>query len=88
MIEKDLNRTFPHHIFFKDVDGFGQANMRKVLRAYVGYDPDLGYCQGMGFVTGTLLMYMPAEEAFWCLVRLMQQVRLFIEMGRGRKMLV
>ena len=87
IIEKDLDRTFPHHILFQDRTGIGQDSMRRVLRAYASYDPDVGYCQGMGFVAGTLLMYMPAEEAFWCLVRLMQQV-LFVgrrreEEGRG-----
>jgi len=30
----------------------------------------VGYCQGMGFVTAVLLMYMEEEDAFWVLVRL------------------
>jgi len=34
------------------------------------YDKEIGYCQGMGFVCGLLLMYMSEEDAFWVLVRL------------------
>ena len=46
--------------------------MRLVLRAYAGYNLAVGYCQGMGFIAGTLVMYMPAEDAFWCLVILLE----------------
>lgn len=74
VIEKDLNRTFPHHADFSVKGGVFQKAMRTVLYAYARYDTELGYCQGMGFVAGTLIMYMVEEEAFWCLVRLMQQV--------------
>merc|ERR1711998_586265 len=45
--------------------------MGSVLQAYARYDTDVGYCQGMGFITGLLLGYMPEEEAFWVLVTLM-----------------
>ena len=48
------------------------GNMRLVLHAYAGYNLGVGYCQGMGFIAGTLVMYMPAEEAFWCLVILLE----------------
>ncbi len=76
IIDKDLYRTFPHHFLFKEQSGFGQANMRLVLRAYAGYNPRVGYCQGMGFIAGTLVMYMLPEEAFWCLVCLLEDVRI------------
>ena len=36
IIEKDLHRTFPHHINFTENDGAGQESMRRVLRAYAG----------------------------------------------------
>jgi hypothetical protein len=28
-------------------------------------DTEVGYCQGMGFILGMLLTYMPEEEAFY-----------------------
>jgi hypothetical protein len=50
----------------------GQQQLRRVLRAYAAYDPDVGYCQGMNFLAALLLMYLPREEdAFGALVMLM-----------------
>lgn len=33
----------------------------------------VGYCQGMAFVTGVILMYVPEEPAFRLLTRLMDE---------------
>lgn len=38
-----------------------QESLYKVLRAYSIFDKKVGYCQGMGFVTALLLMYMGEE---------------------------
>jgi hypothetical protein len=46
----------------------GQAALRRVLRAYSYYDPEVGYCQGMNFIAGMFLTIMSEEEAFWLLV--------------------
>ncbi|KAL1921660.1 uncharacterized protein VTP21DRAFT_10302 [Calcarisporiella thermophila] len=73
MITRDLNRTFPGHEFFKDEDGHGQRSLFNVLRTYSIYDEEVGYCQGIGFIVGPLLLCMPEEEAFCLLVRLMKQ---------------
>lgn len=70
IIERDLNRTFPTHVMFQD-EGDGQAKLRNVLHAYANIDPEVGYVQGMGFLTGTLLTQMEEEEAFWCFHSLM-----------------
>eukprot|EP00952_Eustigmatos_sp_NYUAD-ZCMA_P014122 55401-Eustigmatos_ZCMA.PRE.1 len=35
----------------------GQSRLRRVLHAYSRIDPEVGYCQGMGFVTAMLLTY-------------------------------
>lgn len=71
VIERDLNRTFPTHVMFQDEDGVGQRKLRNILHAYACIDPEVGYVQGMGFLTGTLLTQMEEEEAFWCLHSLM-----------------
>jgi hypothetical protein len=42
------------------------------VKAYSLYDEECGYCQGMQFVVGPLLLNMPVEEAFSTLVRLMK----------------
>lgn len=49
----------------------GQAALRRVLRAYSYYDPEVGYCQGMNFIAGMFLTQMSEEEAFWLLVSVM-----------------
>ena len=64
VIEKDLDRTFPHHDMFVDPAGQGQRDLRSVLRAFVVYKPEIGYCQGMGMLVGTILMHVC--EAWWC----------------------
>lgn len=53
-IDKDLDRTFPGTEQFNNVAG--QQQLRRVLRAYAAYDPDVGYCQGMNFLAALLLM--------------------------------
>ena len=73
IIERDLDRTFPHNDRFVAKGGDGQIMLRDVLRAYAMYNKELGYCQGMGMLAGTLLMQMPPEDAFWCLVRLLEE---------------
>eukprot|EP00039_Didymoeca_costata_P001091 m.49651 g.49651 ORF g.49651 m.49651 type:complete len:399 (-) comp10622_c0_seq7:1571-2767(-) len=73
IVDRDLDRTFPHNDVFTSKDGEGQNNLREVLRAYVMYNQNIGYCQGMGMIAGTLLMQMPPENSFWCLVRLLEE---------------
>lgn len=52
----------------------GQQSLLRVLRAYAVYDTEVGYCQGMNFLAGLLLTWMPSEAtAFGGLVVLMQQ---------------
>ncbi|XP_062504155.1 TBC1 domain family member 10A-like [Corticium candelabrum] len=68
VIDKDVFRTFPEHQLF--TEEHGQQDLRNVLKAYSVYDSQTGYCQAMGPIAATLLMHMPAEQAFWCLVRI------------------
>ncbi|KAJ3301222.1 GTPase-activating protein [Kappamyces sp. JEL0829] len=71
IIIRDLARTFPNHAFFKDPQGQGQTSLFNVLKAYSIYDKEIGYCQGLPFVVGPLLLNMPEEQSFCVLVRLM-----------------
>ncbi|KAG0305627.1 GTPase-activating protein [Dissophora globulifera] len=69
-ITRDMSRTFPNHEYFQ-ADGVGQEALFNVVKAYSLYDPEVGYCQGLSFVVGPLLLNMPEEEAFSMLVRMM-----------------
>ncbi|KAF9172475.1 hypothetical protein BGX21_006625 [Mortierella sp. AD011] len=72
IIQRDLARTFPQIEMFKEEGGKGQESLRNVLKAYSLYDPHVGYCQGLGFLVGPLLMNMEEKEAFCVFVRLME----------------
>lgn len=70
-IEKDLHRTFPgHEVMSKD----GQGPLRRVLAAYALHDPAIGYCQGMNFITGLLLLFMEEEDAFYSLCSIVEEI--------------
>ncbi|KAL8382622.1 hypothetical protein RB595_006414 [Gaeumannomyces hyphopodioides] len=72
IIGKDLGRSFPGVDMFRDADGEGQRMLGRVLRCFSVYDPEIGYCQGLAFLVGPLLMHMPDKQAFCVLVRLME----------------
>lgn len=68
-IQRDLARTFPGLEMFREEGGEGQAKLERVLRAYSVYDAFVGYCQGLGFLVGPLLMNMTEQQAFCVFVR-------------------
>jgi hypothetical protein len=70
-ILKDINRTFPKHIFFKDKYGQGQRKLFNILRSYSIFNQKIGYVQGMGFICALFLTYIDEEPAFWLLHSLM-----------------
>ncbi|KAI9660717.1 MAG: hypothetical protein M1821_010069 [Bathelium mastoideum] len=72
-ISKDIGRSFPGVEMFRDADGEGQRMLSRVLTSFSLYDPQIGYCQGLGFLVGPLLMQMGEREAFCVLVRLMER---------------
>jgi len=78
-IEMDVPRTFAGQ--FGDEQ---KQRLFRVLCAYASLNPEVGYCQGMNFVAGVILLVAEdEEEAFWLLVRLMEDGRLcgFYEKG-------
>ena len=54
-IMRDVNRTYPTHELFKGPKR-GEKLLSRVLKAVVTALPDVGYCQGMNFVAGCLLI--------------------------------
>ncbi|KAM9238239.1 TBC1 domain family member 1 isoform 4-T4 [Dugong dugon] len=67
----DLGRTFPTHPYFSAQLGAGQLSLYNILKAYSLLDQEVGYCQGLSFIAGILLLHMSEEEAFKMLKFLM-----------------
>lgn len=54
-------------------EGFGVECQVGIMHcAVLCYVVQVGYVQGMGFVSAILLMYMSEEAAFWTLVALLK----------------
>jgi len=68
-INMDIPRTYPTHPFF--AQEHTRESLRNVLHAYAIYDPEVGYCQGMSYITSILILHMAPENAFWMLMSLM-----------------
>jgi hypothetical protein len=83
IIERDLHRTFPDNIHFKpETPTEGRSgpeetqmiqSLRRVLRSFAVYQPDIGYCQSLNFIAGLLLIFLDEERAFWMLVIITQR---------------
>ncbi|XP_031840670.1 PTB_TBC1D1_like and TBC domain-containing protein plx isoform X2 [Nomia melanderi] len=67
----DLGRTFPNHTYFSSALGPGQLALFNLLKAYSLLDHEVGYCQGLSFVAGVLLLHMSEDQAFFLLRHLM-----------------
>ncbi|KAK9452209.1 rab-GTPase-TBC domain-containing protein [Limtongia smithiae] len=76
VIFRDLHRTFPEVDMFRERGGHGQQMLGQVLRAFSLYDMQVGYCQGLAFLVGPLLMHMDERNSFCVLVRLMEEYNL------------
>lgn len=64
-IDLDLHRTFPENIYFATSDGLRKP-LRNVLAAVSHKNADQGYCQGLNFIVGLLLLIIKDEEkVFW-----------------------
>ncbi len=62
-IKKDLNRTFYTTIF---KEGNGTIMLNNILTAIAFVRPEIGYCQGMNFIVGSLINFINSEEkCFW-----------------------
>ncbi|CAG5117262.1 unnamed protein product, partial [Candidula unifasciata] len=72
----DLGRTFPNHPYFSKPLGPGQLELFNLLKAYSLLDKEVGYCQGLSFIVGMLLMHMEEISAFHVLKYLMYDLGL------------
>lgn len=72
-IKRDLSRTS----FFTNVEQVNKGEeLFNVIKAYSLFDPEVGYTQGMIFITIPLIMNMSDAECFCLLVTLMKDYKL------------
>lgn len=75
--EKSIKRDLTRTSFFTNVEQVNKGEeLFNVIKAYSLFDPDVGYTQGMIFITVPLIMNMSESECFCLLVTLMKDYNL------------
>ncbi|MCO5603602.1 hypothetical protein L7F22_057753 [Adiantum nelumboides] len=64
-IDLDVPRTISGHVLFHTRYGQGQRSLFHVLHAFSLLCPKCAYCQGMGPIAATLLVYFPLRRRMW-----------------------
>ncbi|XP_071440023.1 growth hormone-regulated TBC protein 1 [Hetaerina americana] len=77
IVRTDLPRTFPDNIFFTEetsrLENSHRQMLFNVLVAYGHHNREVGYCQGLNYIVGLLLLVTKDEEtAFWLLKMLVE----------------
>lgn len=73
-IKIDLPRTFPDNIYFVSEDAL-QHQLFNVLAMFASQNSDVGYCQGLNYIAGLLLLATKSEEdSFWLLKTLVEKI--------------
>ncbi|KAJ3655045.1 hypothetical protein Zmor_014189 [Zophobas morio] len=73
-IQIDLPRTFPDNIYFTSHEYLPQQ-LFNVLATFSHQNTEVGYCQGLNYIAGLLLLATKSEEAsFWLLKVLVEQL--------------
>lgn len=80
-IDLDLHRTLPSNIYFNDLvnsqPGPNFYKLQNVLYAFVAYNSDIGYCQGMNKIVGNLLLgenKLTEEDIFWIFTAFVEDI--------------
>ncbi|PRP85692.1 RabGAP/TBC domain-containing protein [Planoprotostelium fungivorum] len=77
VIQKDIQRSFPNEEFrHRMLEKDRIRSLFNVLKAYSNLDPSFGYCQGMNFLVGFLLLYLNQEDTFWMLCTIMYHFKM------------
>lgn len=75
VIKIDIPRTFPENVHFRHANEGLLPSLYNVLVAFVHHHPEIGYCQGLNYITGVLLLVVRDEEsAFWLLTVLIERI--------------
>lgn len=62
-IMRDVKRTFPNHPLFVN-NGSGNVILARILISFANSNQEVGYCQGMNFVAGALVIARLWDEIF------------------------
>lgn len=74
-ISLDIPRTFPDNIYFKNDPDGKRKLLFNVLVAFAHHNQNVGYCQGLNFIAGILLLITEDEEiTFWLLRILIEKI--------------
>ncbi|KAJ8013261.1 hypothetical protein DPEC_G00051420 [Dallia pectoralis] len=75
-IRTDMHRTFPNNVLFRNSsEPCLQTALYNVLLAYGRHNPAVGYCQGMNFIAGYLIIITKDEEkSFWLMDALLGRI--------------
>ncbi|XP_068674823.1 small G protein signaling modulator 3-like isoform X1 [Montipora foliosa] len=73
-IEKDLMRTMPNNACFSSPTSTGLTRLRRVLRSLAWLYADIGYCQGMGMIVASLLLFVEEEDTFWLMCTVVEDL--------------
>ncbi|KAH8855924.1 TBC1 domain family member 2B [Schistosoma japonicum] len=71
-ISLDLLRTMPNNVQFDNIEAPGVQKLQEVLQAYSIHNAKVGYCQGMNFIAAIALLFLKKEDAFWCLIAILE----------------
>lgn len=70
-IKIDIPRTFPENIYFDA----HKVELFNVLIAFAHHNSSVGYCQGLNYIAGLILIVTKDEvETFWLLKYLVEQI--------------
>ena len=61
IIKKDLPRTFPENILFKEGTNF-YNKLYRILSSYSNYNKKIGYAQGLNLITAQIILIFEKEE--------------------------
>lgn len=75
-----LRQTIQVTIYYELI-GPGQLALYNLLKAYSLLDSEVGYCQGLSFIAGVLLLHLDESEAY-CMLRY-----LMLDLGLRRQYL-
>jgi hypothetical protein len=73
-IEKDLLRTLPTNTCFQNLHSIGISRLRRILQTIAYIYPTIGYCQGMGSIVATLLLFCEEEDSFWLMCTIIENL--------------
>lgn len=76
IIIRDMHRTFPKCLKYKNRLGDGQRELFRVLCCFSMKNKKVGYVQGMSFLVGVFLSYETEEKTFWLLENVMKNYHL------------